>query len=93
MYVFIMSNLESCWYLSPKRILPIGTAQQIGFHVISFNPCAVTFIVKALKQVLLKCEAKMKPEQIKRIAELSGGGFFQKRVVQFKILICIVFVL
>ncbi|VDK71724.1 unnamed protein product [Litomosoides sigmodontis] len=73
MYIFIMSDVDSCWYLSPKRILPTNIRYQIGFEELAFNPSAVIFLSKALRRITSLLKMKVSPLQIKKIAENSNG--------------------
>ncbi|VDM95958.1 unnamed protein product [Thelazia callipaeda] len=73
MYIFIMSDVDSCWYLNPKRILPANIRVQLGFDEISFNASAVTFLSKALQRIALLMKVNISPLQIKKIAGNSNG--------------------
>lgn len=73
MYIFIMSDVDSCWYLSPKRILPSNIRYQLGFEELTFNTSAVIFLSKALRRITSLLKVNVPPPQIKRIAENSNG--------------------
>ncbi|KAL3994778.1 Rad17 cell cycle checkpoint family protein [Acanthocheilonema viteae] len=73
MYIFIMSDVDSCWYLSPKRILPTNIRYQLGFEELAFNASAIIFLSKALRRITLLLKIDVSPLQIKRIAENSNG--------------------
>uniref|UniRef100_A0AAF5PV98 Cell cycle checkpoint protein RAD17 n=2 Tax=Wuchereria bancrofti TaxID=6293 RepID=A0AAF5PV98_WUCBA len=73
MYIFIMSDVNSCWYLSPKRILPANIRCQLGFDELSFNASATVFLSKALRRIALLLNVNASPSQIKKIAENSNG--------------------
>uniref|UniRef100_A0A0R3RXM1 Cell cycle checkpoint protein RAD17 n=1 Tax=Elaeophora elaphi TaxID=1147741 RepID=A0A0R3RXM1_9BILA len=73
MYIFIMSDVDSCWYLSPKRILPQNIRYQLGFDELAFNASAVLFLSKALRRITSLLKINVSPLQVKRIAENSNG--------------------
>nr|CRZ22570.1 Bm8655 [Brugia malayi] len=73
MYIFIMSDVDSCWYLSPKRILPANIRFQLGFDELSFNASATIFLSKALRRIASLLKVNASPSQIKKIAENSNG--------------------
>uniref|UniRef100_A0A915PSS3 AAA+ ATPase domain-containing protein n=1 Tax=Setaria digitata TaxID=48799 RepID=A0A915PSS3_9BILA len=73
MYIFVMSDVESCWYLSPKRILPSNIRVELGFEELAFNASATTFLSKALRRIASLLHVNVSPSQVKRIAEISNG--------------------
>ncbi|CAG9529844.1 unnamed protein product [Cercopithifilaria johnstoni] len=75
MYIFIMSDVDSCWYLSPKRILPTNIRCQLGFEELAFNASAIIFLSKALRRITSLLKVNVSPLQIKRIAENSNGWY------------------
>lgn len=74
-YIFIMSDIDSSWYLSPKRILPPNVRNQLGFEELAFNASATIFLCKALRRVASLLKVNIAPLQIKRIAESSNGWY------------------
>uniref|UniRef100_A0A0N5AGB4 Cell cycle checkpoint protein RAD17 n=1 Tax=Syphacia muris TaxID=451379 RepID=A0A0N5AGB4_9BILA len=72
-FVFIMSVVDSSWYLNPKRIFPSSIISELHMDVISFNSTALTLLQKAVRYVLGAVNVKASLSQIKRIAE-SGNG-------------------
>lgn len=73
MYIFIMSDTDSCWYLNPKRILPANIRIQLGFDHIAFNASAITFLSKTLRRITSQLNITASALQIKQIAESSKG--------------------
>ncbi|EFO19997.2 hypothetical protein LOAG_08495 [Loa loa] len=73
MYIFIMSDIDSCWYLNPKRILPANIRYQLGFEELTFNASATIFLSKALRRITSLLKVNASPLQIKRIADNSSG--------------------
>ncbi|KAM3719038.1 Cell cycle checkpoint protein [Dirofilaria immitis] len=72
-HIFIMSDVGSCWYLSPKRILPANIRYQLGFKELVLNASAIIFLSKALRRIASLLKVNVSPLQIKRIAENSSG--------------------
>lgn len=80
MLVFGLSTTGS-WYLNPHRLLSAAIVQECNIDIITFNPCALTFIVKALKRIISTAKLAIAPQNVKCIAELANGlcfvfGFF-----------------
>ncbi|OZC11164.1 hypothetical protein X798_01579 [Onchocerca flexuosa] len=73
MYIFIMSDVASCWYLNPKRVLPANIRYQLGFEELAFNASATIFLSKALRRIASLLKINVSPLQIKRIANNSNG--------------------
>uniref|UniRef100_A0A8R1TIZ2 AAA+ ATPase domain-containing protein n=1 Tax=Onchocerca volvulus TaxID=6282 RepID=A0A8R1TIZ2_ONCVO len=73
MYIFIMSDIGSCWYLNPKRVLPANIRYQLGFEELAFNASATIFLSKALRRIASLLKINISPLQIKRIANNSNG--------------------
>lgn len=80
MLVFGLSTTGS-WYLNPHRLLSAAIVQECNIDIITFNPCALTFIVKALKRIISTAKLAIAPQNVKCIGELANGlcfvfGFF-----------------
>lgn len=75
-FVFIMSTVDSSWYLNPRRVLPPHIVSNLSMDTITFNGVAVTLLQKALKRVVSGLNLMLTPAQVKRIAESSDGSFY-----------------
>ncbi|VDM49954.1 unnamed protein product [Toxocara canis] len=73
MFIFVLSSIESCWALNPRRLFPTSMLRELYFDTVSFNPSAVTFLSKAIRRILTALSIKATPSQIKYIAESSAG--------------------
>ncbi|MFH4979049.1 hypothetical protein AB6A40_005758 [Gnathostoma spinigerum] len=71
--VFVISSVESSWYLNIRRILPIHVINDLGIDVITFNSPSVTLLIKCVQLMLKKLKLKAEKTKIKRIAESADG--------------------
>uniref|UniRef100_A0A915AVA1 Cell cycle checkpoint protein RAD17 n=2 Tax=Parascaris univalens TaxID=6257 RepID=A0A915AVA1_PARUN len=73
MFIFVLSSIESCWTLNPRRLFPMSMLRDLRFDTITFNPSALTFLSKVIRRILSELKIKATSTQIKYIAESAVG--------------------
>uniref|UniRef100_F1L066 Cell cycle checkpoint protein RAD17 n=1 Tax=Ascaris suum TaxID=6253 RepID=F1L066_ASCSU len=73
MFIFVLSSIESCWTLNPRRLFPMSMLRDLHFDTVTFNPSALTFLSKAIRRILSELKIKATSTQIKYIAESAAG--------------------
>lgn len=73
--VFILSNIDSCWELSPYRLFPDPILKEYAIEHIKFNLIAPTFMSKAIKRIFNIYGIKVvENDLVKEIVSLANGN-------------------
>lgn len=72
---FIMSNIDSCWELSPHRLFPDAIVDEFFIEHIKFNAIASTFMSKAIRRAFNVYGIKtIERDLVKEIIESANGN-------------------
>lgn len=71
--IISLSDVESCWHLSPRRLFPVLFCKAVGIEILHFNPVAKTLMKKAIVQAAEKLNLKLKPQSIANLIESANG--------------------